>query len=233
MRTRIKLCGLQTFETVQACVQAGADAVGFVMYPPSVRHVSVEQAARLACHLGAWQTPVVLFVNPEVDLVRQVIQAIPQVLLQFHGDETAEFCQQFNRPYLKAIRMKADTDLQQASTEFASAQALLVDSWSEAYGGSGHTFDWSLLPKPGELKQALVLSGGLDEANVGEAIRAVWPYGVDVSSGIESARGVKDIQKIARFCAAVQAADMSAQHGAETPSQTSALDQCVNDSTEQ
>lgn len=213
MRTRIKLCGLQTPDTVQACVQAGADAVGFVMYPPSVRHVTVEQAARLARCLGAWQTPVVLFVNPDMELVRQTIQCIPQVLLQFHGDESAEFCEQFNRPYLKAIRMKADTDLHRASATFASAQALLVDSWSEAYGGSGHTFDWSLLPKPGELKQALVLSGGLDEANVGEAIRAIRPYGVDVSSGIESARGVKDIQKIAGFCGAVQVADMNIQHG--------------------
>ncbi|MCQ8895862.1 phosphoribosylanthranilate isomerase [Limnobacter humi] len=213
MRTRIKLCGLQTPDTVQACVQAGADAVGFVMYPPSPRHVSVEQAASLARYLGAWQTPVVLFVNPELDVVRQVIQAIPQVLLQFHGDEPPSFCEQFNRPYLKAIRMKADTDLMQASDMYQSAQALLVDSWSEAYGGSGHSFDWSLLPKPGALKQALVLSGGLDDANVGQAIRAVMPYGVDVSSGIESARGVKDHRKIARFCAAVQAADMNAQHG--------------------
>lgn len=207
MRTRIKLCGFQTEDTVRAATRAGADAVGFVFYPPSPRHVEVRQAGQLARCLGAWQTPVALFVNPQADFVNSVIAEIPNVLLQFHGDESPEFCGSFQRPYLKAIRMKAGVDLRLESSRFHSAQALLVDSWSEAYGGTGHTFDWSLLPKADELKQALVLSGGLDASNVEQAIQGLRPYGVDVSSGIESTRGVKSIEKIEMFCKAVQKAD--------------------------
>lgn len=207
MRTRIKLCGFQTEDTVLAATRAGADAVGFVFYPPSPRHIEVKQAGLLARCLGAWQTPVALFVNPQADFVNSVISEIPNVLLQFHGDESPEFCDSFQRPFMKAIRMKAGVDLCSESVRFESAQALLVDSWSEAYGGTGHTFDWSLLPKAGELKQALVLSGGLDASNVEKAIHALQPYGVDVSSGIESARGIKSIEKIEMFCKAVQKAD--------------------------
>ncbi|MEQ9107197.1 MAG: phosphoribosylanthranilate isomerase [Limnobacter sp.] len=207
MRTRIKLCGFQTEDTVRAAAQAGADAVGFVFYPPSPRNIAPAEAGRLARCLGAWQTPVALFVNPQPELVQSVIAEIPHVLLQFHGDESAEFCESFGRPFIKAIRMKAGVDLLAESARFHAAQALLVDSWSEAYGGTGHTFDWSLLPKPGELKQALVLSGGLDESNVAQAVLGLKPYGVDVSSGIESARGIKSIEKIEKFCKAVQKAD--------------------------
>ncbi|MBU0541577.1 MAG: phosphoribosylanthranilate isomerase [Limnobacter sp.] len=207
MRTRIKLCGFQTEDTVRAATRAGADAVGFVFYPPSPRHIEVAQAGQLARCLGVWQTPVALFVNPQADFVNSVISEIPNVLLQFHGDESPQFCDSFRRPYIKAIRMKAGVDLRQESVRFHSAQALLVDSWSEAYGGTGHTFDWSLLPKAGELKQALVLSGGLDASNVEQAIHGLRPYGVDVSSGIESARGVKSVEKIEMFCKAVQKAD--------------------------
>ena len=207
MRTRIKLCGFQTEDTVRAAMESGADAVGFVFYPPSPRNIDLGKAGRLARCLGAWQAPVGLFVNPEVDFVQAVVAEIPNVLLQFHGDETPEFCNSFQRPYIKAIRMKAGVDLIHESSRFTTAQALLVDSWSEAYGGTGHTFDWSLLPKAGDLKQALVLSGGLDETNVAQAIAALKPYGVDVSSGIESARGIKSIEKIEKFCKAVQKAD--------------------------
>lgn len=207
MRTRVKLCGFTTLDTVQAACQAGADAVGFVFYPPSPRNLSLEQASVLAGSLGAWQTPVALFVNPEPGFVRSVATAIPNVLLQFHGDESPEFCESFQRPFIKAIRMKSDVDLVAESARFSAAQALLVDSWSEAYGGTGHTFDWSLIPGPGLLKQALVLSGGLDVANVAEAVTRLKPYGVDVSSGIESSRGIKSIEKIEKFCRAVQKAD--------------------------
>lgn len=207
MRTRIKLCGFQTEETVLAAAHCGADAVGFVFYPPSPRNLDLAVAARLASVLGAWQTPVALFVNPEAAFVNEVACAIPNVLLQFHGDETPAFCESFNRPFIKAVRMRAGVDLRQESASFHAAQALLVDSWSEAYGGTGHTFDWSLLPQPGELKQALVLSGGLDAHNVAQAITAIRPYGVDVSSGIELSRGVKSIEKIEAFCKAVYRAD--------------------------
>lgn len=207
MRTRIKLCGFQTEETVLAAVKAGADAVGFVFYPPSPRNIDVASAGRLSRCMGAWQTPVALFVNPDSAFVESVISEIPNVLLQFHGDESPEFCESFGRPFIKAVRMKEGVDLIRESSYFARAQALLVDSWSEAYGGTGHTFDWALLPRAGELKQALVLSGGLDESNVAQAILALKPYGVDVSSGIESARGVKSIEKIEMFCSMVQKAD--------------------------
>ncbi|HEX4855729.1 MAG TPA: phosphoribosylanthranilate isomerase [Limnobacter sp.] len=207
MRTRIKLCGFQTEDTVRASTQAGADAVGFVFYPPSPRNIELDAAAHLARCLGAWQTPVALFVNPEADFVQSVIRSIPNVLLQFHGDEEPAFCESFQRPFMKAIRMRSGVNLLVESDRFRSAQALLVDSWSEAYGGTGHTFDWSLLPGPGELKQPLVLSGGLDDGNVAAAINGLNPYGVDVSSGIESSRGVKSIEKIEKFCKAVQKAD--------------------------
>ncbi|HEX4879208.1 MAG TPA: phosphoribosylanthranilate isomerase [Limnobacter sp.] len=207
MRTRIKICGLQTEEAVAACVSAGADAVGFVFYPPSVRHVEPAHASALVKHLGAWQTPVALFVNAQPELVQAVIQDIPNVLLQFHGDESAEYCERFGRPYIKAVRMRAGVDLHAESRRFARAQALLVDSWSESYGGSGHTFDWSLLPGQGALEQGLVLSGGLDQHNVGQAISSIGPYGVDVSSGVESTKGIKDLHKIFEFCKAVHRAD--------------------------
>lgn len=206
-RTRIKICGLRSQEALQACIQAGADAVGFVLYPPSPRAVDVAQAAQLAKLLPPWVSPVVLLVNPQEDQVQEVIQHIPNALLQFHGDESPAFCGQFKRPFLKAIRMKADTQLSAEAERFAQAQGLLVDSWSEQYGGTGHTFDWRWLDGYGEDHPPLILSGGLEAGNVGEAVKQIQPYGVDVSSGVESQRGVKSLEKIAAFCQAVQAAD--------------------------
>lgn len=209
LRTRIKICGLKTQQAVSACVAAGADAVGFVFYPPSPRSVSPALAAELASGLGAWQTPVALFVNPDPLLVNEVVQRIPQVLLQFHGDETPAFCESFGRPYLKAVRMKDGVHVLEESARFKGAQALLLDSWSEQYGGSGHAFDWTLLPRQSEMSQPLVLSGGLSVNNVAVAISQVAPYGVDVSSGVESARGVKSESLIESFCQAVQRADFN------------------------
>jgi phosphoribosylanthranilate isomerase len=207
MRTRIKLCGFRTEETVCAAAQTGADAIGFVFYPPSPRYIEVEQAAHLVRHLGVWQSPVGLFVNPDAALVQQVLAQVPWMLLQFHGDETPEFCESFARPYIKAIRMREGVDVLAESRRFAGAQALLLDAWSQAYGGCGHTFDWSLLPKANQCQQALVLSGGLDCTNVGTAVKQYQPDGVDVSSGIESERGVKSISKLMEFCKVVQQAD--------------------------
>ncbi|HEX5486684.1 phosphoribosylanthranilate isomerase [Limnobacter sp.] len=208
-RTRIKICGLKTAQAVSACVAAGADAVGFVFYPPSPRAVVPDLAAELASGLGAWQTPVALFVNPEPTLVNEVIRKIPQVLLQFHGDESPDFCEAFGRPYLKAVRMKDGVDVIKESRRYGRAQALLLDSWSDQYGGSGHAFDWTLLPRQSEMSQPLVLSGGLSANNVEMAISQVAPYGVDVSSGVESARGVKSESLIESFCRAVQLADFN------------------------
>ncbi|MDH4396450.1 MAG: phosphoribosylanthranilate isomerase [Limnobacter sp.] len=207
MRTRIKICGLRTLEAVQTCVQSGADAVGFVFYAPSPRAVTPLQAKPLALALGPWVTPVALFVNPTVAEVSEVLRAIPNALLQFHGDESPEFCAQFAQPFMKAIRMKEGIDLRLELDRFNQAQGVLVDSWSEHFGGSGHTFDWSLLAEVSGCGVPLILSGGLSDGNVAEAIKQVKPYGVDVSSGVESHRGVKSPEKIVSFCRAVHLAD--------------------------
>ncbi|NJM32840.1 MAG: phosphoribosylanthranilate isomerase [Limnobacter sp.] len=206
-RTRIKICGLKTAAAVSVCKEAGADAVGFVFYAPSPRYVEPAHAQQLCQALGPWQTPVALFVNPAPEQVHAVLACMPNALLQFHGDESPRFCASFARPYLKAIRMQAGTDLHEQARQYASAQGLLVDSWSEAYGGSGQAFDWLLLPKPGSLPLALILSGGLHPENLQEAISNCQPYGVDVSSGVESSKGVKCETKIRAFCRAVQQAD--------------------------
>lgn len=207
LRTRIKICGLRTPQDVDACAQAGADAVGFVMYPPSPRAVNLDELAQLAPHVAAWQTPVALFVNPSPDEVHAVVRLMPQLVLQFHGDEDAGFCEQFRRPYLKALRIKPGMNILDMAAQHPSAQAFLMDSWSENYGGSGHTFDWSLLPSASELGQPLILSGGLHHDNVGQAVSAVRPFGVDVSSGVEASRGVKNSGLIFEFCRAVMQAD--------------------------
>lgn len=207
MRTRIKICGLRTLEAVRTCVQSGADAVGFVFYPPSPRAVTPFEAKPLASSLGPWVTPVALFVNPTVTEVSEVLDAIPNALLQFHADEPPEFCAQFDQPFMKAIRMKEGVDLRFELDRFHKAQGVLVDSWSEHFGGSGHTFDWSLLSEVAGCGMPLILSGGLSDGNVAEAIKQVKPYGVDVSSGVESHRGVKSLEKIVSFCKAVHVAD--------------------------
>ncbi|MDX1669449.1 MAG: phosphoribosylanthranilate isomerase, partial [Limnobacter sp.] len=205
--TRIKICGLSQQQDVLACRDAGADAVGFVFYKPSSRYVSPEQAATLVRSLGPWQTPVALFVNADPSEIERVVALIPNVLLQFHGDETPQFCESFQRPYLKAIRMQEGTDLIALSHDYSSASGLLVDSWSEGFGGSGHTFEWSMLPDLSKMAVPLILSGGLNSNNICQALSQISPYGVDVSSGVEARRGVKCVIKIKEFCQAVQTAD--------------------------
>lgn len=207
LRTRIKICGLKDEQAVLACRDAGADAVGFVFYEPSVRNIQIELAGQLAKLLGPWQTPVALFVNPEIKFVEEVIRHIPNVLLQFHGDESPQFCESFKRPFMKAIRMKPGVDLVEQSLLFSSAIGLLVDSWSEGFGGSGHAFEWSLLPDQAKLAQPMILSGGLTDQNICQALSQIRPYGVDVSSGVEAQRGVKCVSKIKAFCEAVHVAD--------------------------
>jgi phosphoribosylanthranilate isomerase len=212
MRTRIKICGLTREADVDAAVLAGADAIGFVLYARSARHVSAARAGELARRLPPFVTPVLLLVNASPELLRSALQAVPQALLQFHGDESPVECEAPQRAYLRAARMAAGFDLLDWATRFASAQALLLDTHVEGYGGGGKVFDWSLIPPSVPLP--VVLSGGLNAANVIEGIARVRPWAVDVSSGVESSKGIKDAELMRRFCDAVHEADA---RGADHP----------------
>ena len=216
-RTRIKMCGFTREADVLAATAAGADAIGFVLYPPSPRQVSIERAAELAQLLPAFATPVLLFVNESAERIQAACAAVPGAVLQFHGDETPEFCQAMTqatgRAHLKAARIPlseaADFDLIKFAHLHSQAQALLLDAHVDGYGGGGKTFNWSLLPT--NVKAHLVLSGGLTPANVADGIRTLRTHGlslaVDVSSGIETGKGLKDAEKIQQFVTAVRAAD--------------------------
>lgn len=204
-RTRIKICGLTREADLDAAVLAGADAVGFVFYEKSPRHVSTERAAELSRRLPPFVTPVGLFVNASPGAIAQAVHAIPQLLLQFHGDETPDDCAAPGRPYLRAARMGPKVDLLNFTAQYPDAQALLLDAHVEGYGGSGKVFDWSLIPP--NVPRPVVLSGGLHAGNVIEGILQVRPWAVDVSSGVESAKGIKDAAAIRRFCDAVREAD--------------------------
>ena len=204
MKPRIKICGLTRQGDVHAAVDAGADAVGLVFYPASSRHVDLPTAAALARLVPPLVSVVGLFVNADPARVRQTLAEVPISLLQFHGDEDEVYCQQFDRPYLKAARVTPGLDLVQYCRNFASAQAIILDAYVDGYGGGGVAFDWSLIPA--SLNRPVVLSGGLHAGNVGEAIARVHPAAVDVSSGVESSKGIKDAEKISAFIAAVRAA---------------------------
>ena len=206
MHTRIKICGLTRLDDLHAALYAGADAVGLVFYPPSPRYVSLETANRLARAVPPFVTIVGLFVNAEPAVVRATLAAVPIHLLQFHGDEDEAYCRQFDRPYVKAARVTPGIDLVQYAAAFPSAQAILLDAFVAGYGGGGKAFDWSLIPaNPGK---PIILSGGLDAGNVGEAIARVRPLAVDVSSGVEAAKGIKDAAKIHAFVTAVRSAGL-------------------------
>lgn len=207
MKTRIKICGLTREADVEAAVAAGADAIGFVFYPPSPRYVSPERAAELARRIPPFVDIVGLFVNESPQLVLAACEALPINVLQFHGDEDAAYCRQFARPYLRAARVRPGLDLVEFASLFPDARGLLLDAFVEGYGGGGHVFDWTLIPP--NLPGFLVLSGGLTADNVGDAIERVRPVAVDVSSGVEMSKGIKDHQKIAAFVAAVRKADES------------------------
>lgn len=205
MRTRIKICGLTREADVDAAVEAGVDAVGFVFYAKSPRAVSVAHAAALARRLPPFVTPVGLFVNAAPHELAAACAAIPTLMLQFHGDETPAQCDAVGRPYLRAARMTPGFDLLNFAQQFSSAQALLLDAHVEGYGGGGKVFDWSLVPSG--VTPPLVLSGGLSAANVTDGVLKVRPWAVDVSSGVESAKGIKDADAVRRFCEAVREAD--------------------------
>lgn len=205
MRTRIKICGLTRSADVADVVAAGVDAIGLVFYPPSPRAVSLELARELVRSVPPFVSVVGLFVNEDPGRIAEIAAEVPLSLLQFHGDESPQECERFGRPYLKAARMRPGLDLVDYASRFRTASALLLDAFVEGYGGGGHTFDWSLIPK--ELPLPMVLSGGLSPANVADAIRAVRPMAVDVSSGVESAKGIKDRALVEAFVAGVRNAD--------------------------
>lgn len=204
-RTRIKICGLTREADVDAAVLAGADAIGFVLYEKSPRFVSAQRAGELARRLPPFVTPVVLLVNAGARGVAEAVDAVPNALLQFHGDESPSECQAAARPYIRAARMAPGFDLLDFARSFTDAQAMLVDAHVEGYGGGGQVFDWSLLPQ--RLPRPMILSGGLHAGNVAEGVLRVRPWAVDVSSGVEAGKGIKDAALIRQFCQAVQAAD--------------------------
>ena len=204
-RTRIKICGLTREADVDAAVAAGADAVGFVFYAQSPRAVTLERAAALARRLPPFVAPVGLFVNASEAEIAAACAAIPTLTLQFHGDETPEQCTRAARPYLRAARMTPGLDLLDFASRYSDAQAVLLDAHVDGYGGGGKVFDWSLVHPAVPLP--VVLSGGLHAGNVIHGIHALRPWAVDVSSGVESAKGIKDADSIRRFCDAVREAD--------------------------
>ena len=205
--TRTKICGITRKEDALAAARNGADAFGLVFYEKSPRHVTLQQAALLAAVTPPFVTLVGLFVNPSAGEVREALRHVPLDVLQFHGEEEPEFCAQFNRPYLKAIRVKDGVDLVQCAARYSGAQGLLLDAFIEgAHGGTGASFDWALIPH--DLPLPVILSGGLHPDNVAQAIRQVHPYAVDVSSGVESARGIKDAAKVAAFIKEVKNVDL-------------------------
>ncbi|HTM59005.1 MAG TPA: phosphoribosylanthranilate isomerase [Burkholderiales bacterium] len=206
MRTRVKICGITRTGDAQAAAEAGADAIGLVFYPPSPRYLSVERAVEIRDALPPFVQTVALFVNADAAQIAQVIGRVHPSMLQFHGDEPPEFCGQFGLPFVKACRIKPGTDALAYLQPYGRAAAWLMDSHVPEYGGVGESFDWSLVPK--ERSRPLILSGGLDRSNVGKAIRAVRPWGVDVSSGVESAKGIKDAAKMAAFVSEVRNADV-------------------------
>jgi phosphoribosylanthranilate isomerase len=210
VRTRIKICGITRTQDARAAAEAGADAIGLVFYPQSPRYLSNERAVEIRDALPPFVQTVALFVNPDAAQVAQVIGRVRPALLQFHGEETPEFCAQFGMPFVKAYRVRSGAtqgvDALEYLRTFSRAAAWLFDSYVSEYGGVGECFDWSVVPATHE--RPIILSGGLERDNVGEAIRRVRPWGVDVSSGVESAKGIKDAAKIAAFIAEVRNADV-------------------------
>jgi phosphoribosylanthranilate isomerase len=197
MRTRVKICGITRHQDADFAAESGVDAIGLVFYPPSPRAISFAQAKTITADLPPFVSKVALFVDPEKDLVSRCLDDVSVDIIQFHGNETPEFCQQFNLPYLKAVRMREDTDLSEIAAHYSSASALLLDTYQPGIpGGTGKTFDWSLIRR---INKPIILAGGLDVTNVREAIHQVQPYAVDVSGGVESDKGIKSHEKISTF----------------------------------
>jgi phosphoribosylanthranilate isomerase len=198
MRTRVKICGITRIEDAIAAALAGADAIGFVFDPKSPRHVHPDQALKITRALPPFITTVGLFVNPAPDTVEGVLGHVPLDLIQFHGNEKPEQCRRYHRSYIKAIHMKPDVDLREMARLYGDAAGLLLDTYvADAAGGSGQAFDWNRIPQ--DLGKPVILAGGLTPQNVAEAVRKVRPFAVDVSSGVEQSKGIKDANKISAF----------------------------------
>jgi phosphoribosylanthranilate isomerase len=204
MAVRVKICGITRIHDLHAACDAGADALGFVFYEKSPRHVTIPNATALVRELPPFVQSVGLFVNAAPALIESILQVVPLDMLQFHGDETPADCARYGRPYIKAVRVNQDTDLLKCAADFDAARGLLLDAYVPGVpGGTGERFDWSLIPA--SLPKPVILSGGLTPDNVAEAIQRVHPWAVDVSSGVEASRGIKDPNKIAQFIAKAKA----------------------------
>ncbi|MGR8941729.1 MAG: phosphoribosylanthranilate isomerase [Gammaproteobacteria bacterium] len=198
MRTRVKICGFTRAEDAVLAARLGVDAVGLVFYPPSPRHIDIDQALRITAALPAFTTVVALFVDEKEARIREVLQHVPIDCLQFHGDEPAEACRLYNKRYIKAVRVRPDTDIAALARQYHDAAGLLLDAWHpDAKGGTGSQFDWNMIPAQCALP--IILAGGLNAENAYEAVRTVKPYALDVSSGVEAAKGVKDAAKMTAF----------------------------------
>lgn len=203
MSVRVKVCGITRSEDAIAAVQCGVDAIGFVFWPHSSRYIDPESARRIAEVIPPFICTVGVYVDPDAAWVEQTARAAKLNLLQFHGDESPEFCNQFPQPYIKAIRVKPDADLLQYAQRYGAAKGLLLDTYAaDMPGGTGHAFDWQLIPQ--QLSLPLILSGGLNPDNVARAIKQTQPWAVDVSSGVEAAKGIKDEKKIIAFMQGVK-----------------------------
>ncbi|PSJ17878.1 phosphoribosylanthranilate isomerase [Nitrosomonas supralitoralis] len=203
MSVRVKVCGITRCEDAAAAIQSGVDAVGFVFWPQSTRYIDPNLARHIASNIPPFICTVGVYVDPDIAWVEETARVAKLNLLQFHGDETPEFCNQFSQPYIKAIRVKQGTDLLQYAERYSTAKGLLLDTYvSSMPGGTGHAFDWDLIPK--HLPLPLILSGGLNPTNVSMAIQRTQPWAVDVSSGVEISKGIKDEKKIFAFMQGVK-----------------------------
>jgi phosphoribosylanthranilate isomerase len=206
LRTRTKICGITRAEDAETAAHAGADAIGLIFAPQSPRCISVDQAAAIARTVAPFVTVVGLFVDADAEQVRATLKRVRLHLLQFHGSEDPEQCRMYDLPYIKAVRMQPNTDLIAQARAYHDAAALLLDAYVPAVaGGTGHTFDWKCVPRG--MSARVILAGGLNPANVADAVRTVRPYAVDVSSGVERSKGVKDAAKIEAFVRAVRQAE--------------------------
>ena len=198
MQTRVKICGITRIEDALDAIEAGADALGFVFYKPSPRYVTPEKAGEIIDQLPPFITTVALFVNEPAEAIYRILETSRCDLIQFHGDESADFCASFNRPWIKALRVKDADSLSEQLVEFKEARALLLDSYRPGVpGGTGETFNWDLIPD--DLPRPLILAGGLTPENISSAVQQLQPYGVDVSGGVEAQKGIKDPAKIHAF----------------------------------